>query len=245
MDIGYMLEVFPKLIMTLPITLLIITVSAIFGLLLSIGVTYLRLKKLIIIGPILETYVSFMRSTPILIQLFLVYYGLPVLMDSLGFNTGDFSAVASSIIALIIFNGAYLSEILRPAYLSVERGQHEAADSLGYKPFEKFRKVIFPQLAPIALPGLGNAVIYLVHDTSLIFTIGVIDVMGQAKLIIANTYGENKIEMYFVIAIIYWLVCLASDRMIKLLEHFTYLKKIKRKSTVKKSKVYKGPVSAQ
>lgn len=245
MDLAYMIEVFPKLIMTLPITLLIIIVSAIFGLLLSIGVTYLRLKKLKIIGPILEIYVSFMRSTPILIQLFLVFYGLPVLMNSLGFNAGDFGAITSSIIALIIFNGAYLSEILRPAYLSVERGQHEAADSLGYKPFEKFRKIVLPQLAPIALPGLGNAIIYLVHDTSLVFTIGVVDIMGQAKLLIANTYGENKIEMYLAIAIMYWLVCLASDRIIKLLENFTYLKRIKRKSKVKKSEVYKDPVSAQ
>lgn len=243
MDVGYMIEVFPKLIATLPITLLIIIVASFFGLLLSIGVTYLRLKNLKIMGPFLEMYVSFMRSTPILIQLFLVFYGLPVLMKSLGFNTGDFSAITSSIIALIIFNGAYLSEILRPAYLSVDRGQSEAADSLGYTPFEKFRRVILPQLTPIALPGLGNAVIYLVHDTSLIFTIGVVDIMGQAKLILANSYGENKIEMYLTIAIVYWIVCLTSDRVIKLLEHFTYLKKVERRSKVKKTKVNKGPIS--
>lgn len=244
MNVGYMIEVFPKLLMSVPVTLLIIIVSAIFGLLLSIGVTYLRLKKLKVIGPILEAYVSFMRSTPILMQLFLVYYGLPVLMEALGFKGGDFGAITSSIIALIIFNGAYLSEILRPAYLSVDRGQHEAADSLGYKPFEKFRKVLLPQLAPIALPGLGNAIVYLVHDTSLIFTIGVVDIMGQGKLILANNYGENKIEMYLVIAFVYWLICLTSDRTIKLLERFTYLKKIERRSNGKESKL-KKLVSAQ
>lgn len=242
MNVGYIIEVFPKLLATLPITLLIIIISAILGLLLSIGVTYLRIKNFKILGTFLEMYVSFMRSTPILIQLFIVFYGLPVLMRSLGF-TMDFGAITSCIVALIIYNGAYLSEILRPAYLSVDRGQHEAADSLGYTPFEKFRKVILPQLTPIALPGLGNAVVYLVHDTSLIFTIGVVDIMGQAKLILANNYGENKIEMYLTIALLYWLVCLVSDRIIKLFEHFTYLKKIERKSKANKSKVKIEPVS--
>ena len=243
MNVGYMIEVLPKILATLPITLLIIIVSAILGLLLSIGVTYLRLKNLKVLGPLLEMYVSFMRSTPILIQLFLVFYGLPVLMRSLGINM-DFGAITSCIVALIFYNGAYLSEILRPAYLSVDRGQHEAADSLGYTPFDKFRKVVLPQLTPIALPGLGNAVVYLVHDTSLIFTIGVVDIMGQAKLILANNYGENKIEMYLAIALVYWLVCLVSDRTIKLFEHFTYLKKIERKSKGNKSKVNKEPMSA-
>lgn len=229
MDIGYMIEVFPKLISTLPITLVIILVSGILGLLLSIVITGLRIKRIKFLSPILEAYISFMRSIPILLLLFLVYYGLPVFFSLLNVNLNDFGAIASAIITLIIFNGAYLSEILRPAYLSVEKGQHEAADSLGYTPFAKFRKIIVPQMAPIALPGLGNAVIYLIHDTSLVFTIGIVDIMGKANLILANSYGENKVEVYLTIAIIYWLVCLVSDRFIKLCENRTYMGKIEKK----------------
>ena len=229
MDIGYMVEIFPKLISTLPITLSIILTSAILGLILSIIITALRIKKIKFLSPILEAYISFMRSIPILLLLFIVYYGLPVFFSLLNMNMNDLSAIVSAVITLIIFNGAYLSEILRPAYLAVEKGQHEAADSLGYTPFAKFRKIIIPQMTPIALPGLGNAVIYLIHDTSLVFTIGIVDIMGKANLIMASSYGENKVEVYLTIAIIYWGVCLLSDRFIKLCENHTYLRKIENK----------------
>lgn len=229
MDIGYMIEIFPKLISTLPITISIILTSSLFGLILSIIITGLRIKKIKFLSPILEGYISFMRSIPILLLLFLVYYGLPVLFTLLKLNVNDQSAMVSAIITLIIFNGAYLSEILRPAYLAVEKGQHEAADSLGYTPFAKLRKIIIPQMAPIALPGLGNAVIYLIHDTSLIFTIGIVDIMGKANLIMASSYGENKVEVFLSIAIIYWIICLLSDRFIKFCENHTYLRKIENK----------------
>lgn len=231
MDIGYMIEIFPKLISTLPISLSIIVTSSILGLMLSIVITALRIKRIKFLSPILEAYISFMRSIPILLLLFLVYYGLPVFFSLLNLNMNDLSAIVSAMITLIIFNGAYLSEILRPAYLAVEKGQHEAADSLGYTPFTKLRKFIIPQMAPIALPGLGNAVIYLIHDTSLVFTIGIVDIMGKANLIMANSYGENKVEVFLTIAIIYWMVCLLSDRLIKLCENHTYLRKIENKRT--------------
>ncbi|WP_053582593.1 amino acid ABC transporter permease [Lysinibacillus contaminans] len=229
MDIGYMIEIFPKLISTLPISLLIILTSSILGLMLSIVITALRIKRIKFLSPILEAYISFMRSIPILLLLFLVYYGLPVFFSLLNLNMNDLSAIVSAMITLIIFNGAYLSEILRPAYLAVEKGQHEAADSLGYTSFTKIRKFIIPQMAPVALPGLGNAVIYLIHDTSLVFTIGIVDIMGKANLIMANSYGENKVEVFLTIAIIYWMVCLLSDRFIKLCENHTYLRKIENK----------------
>lgn len=229
MDIGYMIEIFPKLISTLPISLSIIVASGILGLMLSILITALRIKRIKFLSPILEAYISFMRSIPILLLLFLVYYGLPVFFSLLNLNMNDLSAIVSAIITLIIFNGAYLSEILRPAYLAIEKGQHEAADSLGYTTFTKLRKIIIPQMVPIALPGLGNASIYLIHDTSLVFTIGIVDIMGKANIIMANSYGENKVEVYLTIAIIYWIVCLLSDRLIKLCENLTYLRKIENK----------------
>lgn len=224
-----MIEIFPKLISTLPVSLSIIVASGILGLLLSILITALRIKRIKLLTPILEAYISFMRSIPILLLLFLVYYGLPVFFSLLNLNMNDLSAIVSAIITLIIFNGAYLSEIVRPAYLAIEKGQHEAADSLGYTNFTKLRKIIIPQMVPIALPGLGNAIIYLIHDTSLVFTIGIVDIMGKANIIMANSYGENKVEVYLTIAIIYWIVCLLSDRLIKLCENYTYLRKIENK----------------
>lgn len=229
MDIGYMVQIFPKLIATLPITLSIIITSAVLGLLLSIGVTALRIKKIKFLTPILEAYISFMRSVPILLLLFIVYYGLPVFFSLLNLDINDLSGIVAAMITLIIFNGAYLSEILRPAYLAIDKGQHEAANSLGYTSFAKFRKIVIPQMAPIALPGLGNAVIYLIHDTSLVFTIGVVDILGKANLILASSYGENKVEVYLTIALIYWALCLLSDRLVKLFENHTYISKIEKR----------------
>lgn len=232
MDIGYMIEIFPKLISTLPISLIIIVVASVVGLLLSVVITALRIKRIKYLSPLLEAYISFMRSIPILLLLFLVYYGLPVFFSLVNLNMNDLSPIVSAIITLIIFNGAYLSEILRPAYLAVEKGQHEAADSLGYTPWMKLRKVIIPQMMPIALPGLGNAIIYLIHDTSLVFTIGIVDIMGKANLIMANSYGENKVEVFLTIALIYWIVCLVSDRIIQYCEKRTYLSKIQKRRDV-------------
>jgi len=213
-----MLEILPQFLSVLPITLTIIVVSAVFGFLLSVLVTAIRIKKVRFLNPLMDMYISFTRSTPILLQLFLIYYGLPVLLAMIGIHINDLNAITASIISLIIYNGAYMSEVLRPAYLAVDRGQHEAADSLGFSPFKKLTRIIIPQVAPIALPGLGNAIIYLIHDTSLVFAIGVVDIMGLANIIISNNYGLNQIEVYLTIAIIYWVISMLSEQLIKYLE---------------------------
>lgn len=218
MDITFMLEILPQFLSVLPITLLIIVVSTICGFLLSVLVVAIRIKKVRLLNPIMGMYISFTRSTPILLQLFLIYYGLPVVLALMGIHINDMNATTASIITLIIYNGAYMSEVVRPAYLAVERGQHEAADSLGFSPFKKLYRIIIPQVAPIALPGLGNAIIYLIHDTSLIFAIGVVDIMGLANIIISSNYGMNQIEIYLLIAFIYWIVSMLSEQMIKYLE---------------------------
>lgn len=221
MDILYMLEIFPKFLIVLPVTIIVLFASAILGLLLSIIVTMVRIKKIKVLSRVLGMYISFTRSVPIVLQMFLVYYAFPFLLSLIGINISDISAIVATIIALSFYNAGYMSEVLRPAYLAVESGQHEAADSLGYTPFKKFTRIIAPQVIPIALPGWGNALIHLIHDTSLIFTIGVLDIMGYAKLLISNSYGSNQIEIYLTVAFIFWAICFISDQMIRLLEKKT------------------------
>lgn len=218
MDITFMLEILPQFLSVLPITLIIIVVSTVCGFLLSILVVAIRIRKIRLLSPLMGMYISFTRSTPILLQLFLIYYGLPVVLALMGVHINDINATTASIITLIIYNGAYMSEVIRPAYLAVERGQHEAADSLGFSSFKKLKRIIIPQVAPIALPGLGNAIIYLIHDTSLVFAIGVVDIMGLANIIISSNYGMNQIEIYLMIAIIYWVISMLSEQIIKYLE---------------------------
>lgn len=216
-----MFEILPELLSVLHITIIIIIVSALFGLLFSVLVTIIRVKKIKILSKVMDMYISFTRSVPIVLQLFLVYYALPVLLSLVGINISNISALVATVIALIFYNAGYMSEVLRPAYLAVDRGQHEAADSLGYTGFQKFTRIIAPQVVPIALPGWGNALIYLIHDTSLIFTIGVMDIMGVANLIISSSYGSNQIETYLAVALLFWAVCLLSDSFVRFFERKT------------------------
>lgn len=204
MDFDFIIEIFPSLIKTLPLTFYIVGVTAVLGFIFALIITALRIKKVPVISQFLELYTSFMRSTPGIIHIFVVYYALPVLFNSIGIDINFISRVTFSITALVLYNGAFVSEILRPSYLSISKEQHEAAISVGMTTWQKLTRIIFPQVWPVALPSLGNALIDLLKDTSLLFLIGLVDIMGQADIIIANTYGVYQLEVYFAIALIYW-----------------------------------------
>lgn len=206
MDFGFILEIFPTLVRALPITIFIIIISGILGFLLAVIVTALRLKRIPVLHQILEAYVSFMRSTPGIIHIFLIYYGLPVLLQAININVTDISRVVFSVVALVLYNGAFVSEILRPSYLAVANEQFDASKSIGMTKWQAHKRIIFPQVLPIALPSLSNALIDLLKDTSLLFLIGLVDIMGQAEIIIANTYGVYQLEVYFAVAVIYWIL---------------------------------------
>jgi len=217
-DFEYILNILPKFIKIFPFTVLIIAISGTLGLFLAIVITAARIKKIPVINEIIEVYISFFRSTPGIIHLFLVYYGLPIFLNQFVIDINWWSRAAYSILALVLFNGAYLSEILRPAYLSVDKGQHEAADSIGLSGFKKLYRIILPQAVPIALPNLGNALIDLIKDTSVLFIIGLVDIMGKAKLLIANDYGVKKLEVYIVVGLIYWVLTFTTDFVMKRIE---------------------------
>ncbi|XJS10870.1 amino acid ABC transporter permease [Aerococcaceae bacterium WGS1372] len=204
MDISFIIEILPTLIKTLPLTLYIFVVAGILGFLLAIVVAFIRIRQIPVISQIFAIYASFMRSTPGIIHIFIVYYGLPVLLANFGININSISRLTFSVVALVLYNGAFVSEILRPSYLSVSLEQHEAAISVGMTSWQRHRRIIFPQVIPIALPALSNALIDLLKDTSLLFLIGLVDIMGQANIIITNTYGIYQLEVYVAIALIYW-----------------------------------------
>ena len=205
-DFIYVFEVLIKLMKVVPYTILIMLVSGIFGLILAILILAIRLNKIKGLNLVVGVYLSFFRSTPVLIHLFLVYYGLPILLDKIGIDISSWSKSVFAVLSLTLFNGAYISEVLRPAYLAVEMGQHDAADSIGLTKFKKLQRIIIPQMIPIVLPGLGNALIDLIKDTSVLFVIGLVDIMGRAKLLIANDYGVQKLEVYIAAGIIYWVI---------------------------------------
>lgn len=217
METG-MLELLMEFLKTVPINIIIIILSAALGLLFAVLLTFVRLKRIPVISQLADLYVSFARSVPGLILLFIAYFGIPKMLPLIGLGTYDISPMHAAIISMGFYHSGYISEVFRPAYLAVEKSQHEAADSLGYTPMQKFFRIILPQMVPVALPGYGNALVYLIHDTSLIFAIGIVDIMGTAELSISRSYGTNQILIYFIIALMFSAMCFTTDGLVRKLE---------------------------
>jgi L-cystine transport system permease protein len=149
--------------------------------------------------------------------LFVAFYGLPLLGALVG--VPDFlSATVASMVGLSLYHGGYLSEVMRPAYLAVDRGQHDAADSLGYTFRQKITRVVGPQAVHIALPGYGNSIIYLIHNVALVMYIGAADVMATAHLIMERDYNQYQFQTYLVLAVIYSVMCLITWLIVRAFE---------------------------
>ena len=168
-----------------------------FGLLLGFGLALLRLYGYAPLGWLARLYISFFRGTPLLVQLFMIYYGLP----QLGLQLEPLSA---ALIGFSLNMAAYVAEILRAAIASIDRGQWEAAASIGMSRTQTMLRTILPQAARTALPPLGNSFIALVKDTALAATIQVPELFRQAQLITARTF--EIFTMYLAAALIYWLL---------------------------------------
>lgn len=204
-------SMFSSLVAKLPGTLLFVLIAWILGLILGILVTAGRLSHIKLLRGILNVYVSFIRSIPMILQLFIVYYGLPMLFKAFGVDINSINRMVFCVIAFALYYGAYLSEILRPAYQAVNQSQRETAIALGYNRWQTETKIIIPQAVPIALPALGNEIINMVHQTSLLFTIGVIDIMGESDQIIDQHYTVSPVLVYFVAGIVYLIMTVIID----------------------------------
>lgn len=175
-----------------------------FGLLLGFMFALMRLSRFKVLNWLSRIYVSFFRGTPLLVQLFIIYYGLPQVGIQL-------SPLLSALVGFSLNMAAYTSEILRAAISSIDRGQWEAAASIGMNRMQTLRRSILPQAMRTALPPLGNSFISLVKDTALAATIQVPELFRQAQLITARTY--EIFTMYLAAAFIYWILA-------TLLSHF-------------------------
>lgn len=168
-----------------------------FGLLLGFILALARLYGHTVFSWLARIYVSFFRGTPLLVQLFMIYYGLP----QLGL---ELDPLPAALIGFSLNMAAYVCEILRAAIGSIDRGQWEAASSIGMTRAQTLRRVVLPQAARTALPPLGNSFISLVKDTALAATIQVPELFRQAQLITARTF--EVFTMYLTAALIYWVL---------------------------------------
>ncbi|MGG0656953.1 amino acid ABC transporter permease [Rummeliibacillus pycnus] len=191
------------------ITIYLAVISMAIGLVIGLIVALARVSKNKIVYNLATFYVSIIRGTPVLVQIYLVYFGLP----QIGISPG---AMTSGIIALSINTSAYLSESFRAAIMSVDKGQTEAAHSLGMTNGQAMRRIIIPQSIRTAIPTVGNTYIGLLKETSLVSVITVTELLYQTTLIIAKTF--QPLTLYIAVAIIYWVICTCFNLFLNWLE---------------------------
>lgn len=191
-------------------TVLFAAVSMVLGLILGFSVAVVRVTKVPVVSQIAAVYVSAFRGTPLLVQIFVLYYGLP----SVGI---EFTPVTAGILALTLNVAAYLSESMRGAILGIDKGQWEAGLSVGLTWGQTLWNIITPQALRLAVPSLSNSLISLIKDTSLISVITVTELVLATKEVIAETF--QPLPLYLAAAGIYWLLSALFERVQKALEN--------------------------
>ncbi|EJQ68902.1 amino acid ABC transporter permease [Bacillus mycoides] len=199
-DVTYFLESFPQLFKYVYITLGITVVSMIISFFIGIGLAIITKNKTKFLYPIARVYISFFRGTPLLVQLFVLYFGLPQISPAFTVLT----AMQATLIGLSLNNAAYLSEIIRGSLNAVESGQMDACLSVGMTKAQAMRQIIFPQAIRVAVPSLGNNFVGLLKESSLSFALGVAEILAQAKMLAAQSY--RYMESYLAVAIVYWII---------------------------------------
>jgi polar amino acid transport system permease protein len=194
MDIKFMIGLFPVLLKGAVMTMELTCLSMLLGTTIGLGLALARISRSPLLNTSASLYIWWMRGTPLLMQLFLIYYGLP----QAGITLDPFPA---AVIGMTLNASAYIAEILRGGILSIDKGQMEAARSLGMTYMQSMRWVIFPQTLPRIMPPLGNEAVARLKDSSLVSTIAMVDLMRSAQQMIATTF--RPLEVFFAAGILY------------------------------------------
>ncbi len=204
--IDIFLEAFPDIFPFVGTTLFLALIAFIIALLLSFIIAIIIKYRVPVLSNFAEIYVSFFRSTPMISQLFFFYFGVTPFIPLL-----KTAPPAISVVVVLAMNeSAFMSETIRGALNSVDKGQHEAALVVGMTELQSMIRIVFPQAIRVALPGLSNSFIGAIKGTSLGFTIGVVEIMAEAKLLASKNY--RIMEAYMAALIIYWILILILGR---------------------------------
>ena len=208
-------DAIPAILKTLPVTLLLTLGGAFFGIILAMIFAVVKINRTRILYPIQALFVSFLRGTPLLVQLMLTYFGIPLLLKAINQKYGTTFNI-NAIIAFAFNEAAYASETIRAAILSVDPGEIEAARSLGMTNRQVYLRVIIPNAAVVATPTLINSLIGLTKGTSLAFSAGVVEVFAKAQAIGGSDY--RYFERFISVSIIYWIVNIVIEQIGRAIE---------------------------
>ena len=192
---------------TLRLTLVPFVLACIIGVIVAV----IKIENVPVLKQIGIVYTSIFKGTPLMVQILIFYYGFPMFLNSykerfgLNINVNDIPAINYMFVVFALCYGAYISEVMRSAILSVDNGQSEAAYTIGMSKFKSFYRVIFPQALSNAIPNLGNYFVDLIKGTSLAFSATVVEILASAKILGGREY--KYFEAYIAAAIIYWVLC--------------------------------------
>lgn len=212
----------PELLKKLPITLELALLAMLLGLALGLLMAVIKIKKVPVLCQITNFLISLVRGTPVIVQLYIAFFGLPMIFKYFNQQFGTNLAVAEipgfvyAVAALGLNESAYCAEIIRSALQSVNEGQIEAATALGMTYLQALRRIILPEAIEVALPTLGNSMISIIKSTSLAFTCAVVEITAQGKILAGKTY--RYFEAYVSLAIIYWVLTIIIEQGIQFIE---------------------------
>ncbi len=201
-------ENFPRLIAKLPVTFEIVMVAFIVGLVLGIVISFVEIRRIPVLTQILHVFISFERGTPLLVQMLVMYYGLPLVLQALfGIDSRGWEKLTFVIITYTLNQAAFLSQDFRGAILSIPSGQKEAALACGLTPLQSALRIVLPQSVRVAVPSIGLELIGLFQDTSLVCMVGVIDILGRAQSI--GNLTSHTFESYLIVAFVFVVISIA------------------------------------
>ena len=200
LDFDYMLGLVPVILGYVPLTIGMALAAMAGALMLASLMAVERVVRVPVLDLFVQLFISFFRGTPLLVQLFLFYYGLPQILPALAGING----VTAAIIRLTLHFSAYMAESIRAAILGVDRSQWEAAQAVGMTQVQSMRRIILPQAARVAAPTLVNYFIDMIKSTSLAFTLGVTEMMGATQKEAAGSF--LYFEAFLVVAVLYWVI---------------------------------------
>ena len=246
-EITYVFTLFIKLLSALGTTMFIVVASILLGVIVGFLIALPRLYNIPVLRHFSQVFVSFFRGTPVLIQLFLIYYGFPEVLKLLSLDESRAPVLMFVIFTYALHSGAFISEAIRAAVTAVDRGQVEAAYAVGMNSYQAFSRIVLPQALAVSIPVLANIVIANLKDTSLAFSLGVIELTGKAQTLVTAT--QHFIETYIALAGIYLLISIGLEKVFnkmerRLLSHErSVVQKVKEKGSNSLLSSYKGFVT--
>lgn len=212
---DYIIKIFPQILDGLGITFGTFAVTLVLSLPLGALISLGRVSKNKVVSGLLGIYTWVLRGTPLLLQMFLIFFGLP----AIGIQLFGRMRLPYVYLAFVLNYAAYFSEIFRSGIQSVERGQLEAARLLGYKGWQLNLKIVLPQVIKRTLPSIGNEVITLVKDTSLVYALGLAEIFKIARSISTR---DVTITPYIVVGIIYLIITAVITKLLNMAEKKVY-----------------------